>query len=177
MAIIALEGMRFRAFHGLYEEERIIGNDFILNVEIVSDISKATVIQEHGVDKLDNTINYETVYEICRIEMQTPHKLLETLIESIVIALRWQFKGINQVSIKVKKLNPPLGGRVECSSIENTYSYVRQCGRCGSAMVCYNDKLCWCHEERANIHPRTMEMLTSQYKGCLCKKCIKEYAG
>ena len=27
MAVIALEGMHFRAFHGLHEEERIIGNE------------------------------------------------------------------------------------------------------------------------------------------------------
>lgn len=177
MAVIALEGMRFRAYHGLYEEERILGNDFILNIEIVTDISKATVIQEHGIEKLDNTINYETVYEICRIEMQTPHKLLETLIESIITALRWQFKEIGQASIKVKKLNPPLGGRVEASSVEETYNFLSQCGRCGSRIVCYKDSLCWCHEERAKIHPRTMEMLSAQFKGCLCKKCLKEFAG
>jgi 7,8-dihydroneopterin aldolase/epimerase/oxygenase len=177
MAVIALEGMRFRAFHGLYEEERILGNDFILNIEIVADISKASVVQEHGVEKVDNTINYETVYEISRIEMATPHKLLETLIESIVMALKWQFKTINQVSIKVKKLNPPLGGRVDASYVENTYNFVKQCGRCGSPLICYNDKTCWCHEERFKVHPRTLEMLTTQYKGCLCRKCLAEYAG
>jgi 7,8-dihydroneopterin aldolase/epimerase/oxygenase len=177
MAVIALEGMRFRAFHGLYEEERILGNDFILNIEIMTDISKATVIQEHGIDKLDNTINYETVYEICRLEMQTPHKLLETLLGSIVTALKWQFGGINQVSIKIKKLNPPLGGQVESSSVEDMYNFVKQCGRCGSPLICYTDKMCWCHEERFKIHPRTLEMLSTQFKGCLCKKCLAEYAG
>ena len=178
MAVIALEGMRFRAFHGLYEEERILGNDFILNIEIMTDISKATVIEEHGIEKLDNTINYETVYDICRIEMATPHKLLEKLLQHIVISLKYQFKTIAQVSIKIKKMNPPLGGRVESSSVEEVYNFTRQCGRCGSPMICYNDvPNCWCFEDRSKVHPRTFEMLSAQYKGCLCKKCLKEYAG
>ncbi|NJN35420.1 MAG: dihydroneopterin aldolase [Saprospiraceae bacterium] len=29
MALVALEGMRFFANHGLYDEERLIGNNFI----------------------------------------------------------------------------------------------------------------------------------------------------
>ena len=179
MAVIALEGMHFRAFHGLYEEERIIGNDFILDVEIMTDISKASVVNEDGIEKLNNTINYETVYDICRIEMATPHKLLETLIESIIFSLKYQFKGINQVSIKVKKLNPPMGGRVDWSSVEDTRNFVRMCGRCNKPMICYDDggKTCWCGDEQIKVHPRTMEMLKAQYKGCLCKKCLEEYSG
>ena len=181
MAVIALEGMHFRAFHGLYEEERIIGNDFILDIEIMTDISKAVVKYEHGIDKIENTINYETVYEICKIEMATPHKLLEQLLENIVLALKNQFQGMNQVSIKIKKLNPPMGGRVASSSIEEVYNFVRQCGRCQKPMICYDPmskiNTCWCVDELLKVHPRTIEMLKTQFKGCLCRKCVEEFSG
>lgn len=181
MAVIALEGMHFRAFHGLYEEERIIGNDFILDVEIKADTSKADIIHEHGIDKIDSTINYETVYEICRIEMTTPHKLLEKLIESIILALKHQFKGMNGAKIKIKKLNPPMGGRVDSSSVEETFNYVRDCGRCSKPMICYDPmskiNTCWCVDELLKVHPRTIEMLKTQFKGCLCRKCVEEFSG
>lgn len=179
MATISLEGMCFRAYHGLYEEERIIGTDFIVDIEIRTDISKAAVIEEHGIEKITNTINYETVYEICRLEMATPQKLIETLIDNIMLALRYQFRGINQVSIKVKKLNPPMGGRIEWSAVEDIRDYVRSCGRCNKPMICYDDggQTCWCGDEQMKVHPRTMEMLKAQHKGCLCKKCLEEFSG
>ena len=51
MARIALENMRFRAHHGLHEEERVIGTDFILDVHIDAQTYAATVIKEHDTEK------------------------------------------------------------------------------------------------------------------------------
>jgi 7,8-dihydroneopterin aldolase/epimerase/oxygenase len=177
MAIIALEGMRFFAYHGLYEEEQLMGTHFILDIELKTDVTFANTIEEHEVDKVIGTINYETVYEICKIEMSKPQKLLETVVKNIMVALKWQFQNIFQLRIKIKKLNPPVGGTVASSSIEVEESYLKQCGRCGSPLVCYKLPSCWCTTVKANIHPRTMEMLTTQFKGCLCGKCLEEYAG
>jgi 7,8-dihydroneopterin aldolase/epimerase/oxygenase len=177
MAIIALEGMRFFAHHGLYEEEQLIGTHFILDIQIQTDVTLATTFEEHEVEKVVGTINYETVYEICKIEMSKPQKLLETVVKNIMSALKWQFQAIFQLRIKIQKLNPPLSGIVAASSIEVEESYLKQCGRCGNPLVCYKLPSCWCTEMKANIHPRTTEMLTAQYKGCLCMKCLTEYAG
>jgi 7,8-dihydroneopterin aldolase/epimerase/oxygenase len=177
MAIIALEGMRFFAHHGLYEEETLMGTHFVLDIEIKTDVSFASTIEEDEVAKLVGTINYETVYEISRIEMEKPQKLLESVVKNIMVALKWQFQNIFQLRVKIKKLNPPLGGIVASSSIEVEEVYLKQCGRCGSPLVCYKSSSCWCVGAKANIHPRTMEMLTTQFKGCLCGKCLTEYAG
>ena len=61
MAIIALEGMHFFAHHGFYEEEQIVGNNFVLDVYMDTETSRAAVA-----DDLYSTINYETVYFICK---------------------------------------------------------------------------------------------------------------
>jgi 7,8-dihydroneopterin aldolase/epimerase/oxygenase len=179
MAVIALEGMRFFAHHGLYEEERILGNHFIMDIFIDTDISKTAVVVEHDTEKVEKTVNYETVYEICRLEMSKPQKLLEDVVKRTIAALQTQFQNIERINIKVKKLNPPLRGYVSSSSVEAGETFVKQCGRCGSPMICYTNKpdACWCREIKQKIHPRTAEMLVSQYKGCLCKKCLEEYAG
>ena len=40
-------------------------------------------MREHDTEKVVNTINYELVYDICRIEMGKPQLLLETVIKRI----------------------------------------------------------------------------------------------
>ena len=75
MGRISLENVRFRAYHGLYEEERLIGNDFILDVWIDADIKEATVVTEHDVDKVDKTVNYER-----KVIWKTNSKTITTLI-------------------------------------------------------------------------------------------------
>ena len=189
MALISLEGMRFRAFHGVYEEESIIGNDFILDVFIDTDVQNATTLTEHNMEKVDNTVNYEIVYDICKVEMRKPQKLLETVMANIFYALKYHFRAMEQLHVRVKKLNPPLGGRVDSAAVFNIKSYVEVCGRCSSKMICYKHKMmktqvmrdgtCWCEQEgaRETIHPRTLEMLDGQYKGCMCQKCLKEFSG
>lgn len=185
MARISLENMRFRAFHGLYEEERVLGNDFILDVWVDTNIQLATVLIEHDVEKVSNTVNYELIYEICRIEMAKPQKLLETVVEEIIYRLKRHFSNMQMVQVRLRKMNPPIGGQVEFAAISEVKRFEKSCARCGKDMICYrdgsfNDKTCWCEQEGAKdkIHPRTNELIIQQFKdNCLCPKCLKEYEG
>lgn len=169
MGLIALEGMKFHAYHGFYEEERIVGNDFVLDVYIETNFSMASMT-----DDLYQTINYETVYEICKIVMREPVKLLETIVERIIIGLKHQFATIQTVRIRIRKLNPPVGGVTEASVIETEDSFMNTCGRCNRPMICYRDGNCWCKD--ITIHPRTQEAILQQYKKCLCKSCLNYFA-
>jgi dihydroneopterin aldolase len=190
MALVSIEGMRFRAFHGLYPEERVLGTDFLLDVWIDTDISKATVVVEDNTEKLDNTVNYQTIFEICEIEMRQPQKLLETLVDNILFRFKYQFPKMFEARLRVRKLNPPVGGQVEWASILEFKNFREACGRCGDNMVCYKmkggrggvqrDGTCWCEQvdgPRSRVHPRTIEMLEGQHKGCMCDKCLSEFAG
>ena len=177
MAFITLEGMRFFAHHGLYEEERVIGTHFLLDISIETDISAVGIKEEDGMDKVINTINYETVYEICAIQMKNTQKLLESVLANIIYGLKWQFQTIYVVKVKIRKLHPPLGGQVDAASIETSMDFQTACGRCGNPMICYGDETCWCTKDKASIHPRTAELIATQYKGHLCTKCLSGYAG
>ena len=61
MGKVSLEGMEFYARHGYYEEERVIGNKY--SVDIVLDVDFSEAVSD---DKLGGTVNYEKVYEIVR---------------------------------------------------------------------------------------------------------------
>jgi len=170
MSQIALEGMRFYAYHGFYEEEQIIGNNYVIDVYIDTDFSAA--VEE---DDLYKTINYETVFLICQKEMRIKTKLLETIAARILYGLKYQFQNIHQVTIRIKKENPMPGVKLDSSTIELTQSFIKQCPRCGNPLISYDDENCWCQEVK--VHPQTREMLAQKYQGCLCRNCLTYYAG
>lgn len=168
MGVITLEGMRFFAYHGYYKEERIIGNDFIVSVNIETDFSNAAEEKD-----LNKTINYETVYLVCQAVMREKTQLIETLITKIVEGLKKQFNQIESVEVKVEKLNPPLGGITDRATVTMDFSFVDECGRCGRGIICYQDENCWCNLNL--INPKTKEITKQQYQGCLCQNCLNFY--
>lgn len=170
MGQISLEGMQFYAYHGVYEEEQIIGNHYSVDVLIETNFEKAA-----AGDDIFETINYETVYLICQAEMRKKVSLIETLIENIVTAIKFQFSTIENIHVRIQKANPIPGALVSHSAVETNEEYAMKCPRCNSNFICYKDKTCWCHDLR--IHPKTRESLKHEFKGCLCKKCLSFYAG
>jgi len=109
---ISLEGMTFYAHHGCFKEEQAIGTHFTVDVHLTADLSHAT-----DSDKLSDTLNYQDVYNVVKAEMETPSHLLENVAGRIAAALTQKMEKIAQVSVKVAKLNPPLGGQVQASSV------------------------------------------------------------
>jgi len=113
MATIALEGMHFYAYHGFYEEERIIGNNYVLDIYI-----NANTMFAARTDDLFETVNYETVYFICQSEMKKSTQLIETVAQRISDRVRHQFDKVMGVKVRLRKMNPPLSGQVDAAFVE-----------------------------------------------------------
>ncbi|MCO6477363.1 MAG: dihydroneopterin aldolase [Phaeodactylibacter sp.] len=141
MATIALEGMRFFAYHGYYEEEQILGNEFVVDIFVNTEtiLTKFTDDLHADLDQVEEllkagemslkaigvkrgkpdddkhrptTVNYETLYLLCQKEMREPAHLLETVVDKIADSITDYFDNVEGVLVRLKKLNPPLGGRV-----------------------------------------------------------------
>ncbi|MBV6654213.1 MAG: dihydroneopterin aldolase [Mameliella sp.] len=122
MATIAIEGVRFFAYHGYYEEEQELGNTFVLDVIVNADTELAAatdeLYEEIEDDEIEEdepaatTVNYELLYFICQREMKYPSKLLETVVERIAERIL-AFDNVTGYLVRLRKLNPPLGGRVD----------------------------------------------------------------
>lgn len=112
MGKICLEGLEFHAFHGVYPHERESGNWFETDIIVDTNIREGTI----G-DDLARTINYETLYQIIKEEMEKPSKLLETVAENIVVRVLQDLPDVDQVEFKIAKLNPPIGGKCKKASI------------------------------------------------------------
>lgn len=111
--IISLEGLQFHAFHGVYPHERESGNWFEVDVSVETDFSKGA-----AEDELEGTVNYETIFQIVKAEMQLPSKLLETVAEKIVNDILQQLPTTLSVKFRISKLNPPIGGKCAKASVQ-----------------------------------------------------------
>jgi len=112
MGLIEIEGMRFYAFHGHFETERVVGNDFIVDLKLTTDFNKAAIS-----DSLADTINYQSAYEIIKREMAKPSHLLENVAHRILDSLYQSFNSLVGAEVKISKLNPPMGGEIEKVSV------------------------------------------------------------
>lgn len=112
MGLIELENMEFYAFHGHYNEERIVGNKFLVNVTIETDLEKPAKS-----DNLDDALNYQKVYQLIREEMGKKSHLLENIASRILDSLYMNFNSIKSAKVKISKLNPPMGGKMDSVSI------------------------------------------------------------
>ena len=112
MTRIGLEGIEFYAYHGYYEAERKIGNKYRMDVMVtLKDGLK-------GSDDIDDTVNYEYIFDVCKAEMNRPQKLIETVAFNIVSKLKEEKQNIEKVFIKLMKIGVQLGGKVDQSVIE-----------------------------------------------------------
>jgi len=101
MHTIHLHKLMFFAFHGLYEEEKIIGNDFELNVDV-------TFNTEEPVADLHQTINYVAVYEIIKQRMAIATPLLETIAEDMAALIYQLDARVQFISVNIIKINAPI---------------------------------------------------------------------
>ena len=112
LTVIELENMEFQAFHGCYPLEQVVGNRFLVNVTIEADLSLAAES-----DDVADTINYLHVYETVREQMAVKSHILEHVARRIIDSIYSRFPPTRRVRVKVSKMAPPLGGKIERVSV------------------------------------------------------------
>jgi len=110
---VALEGLEFHAFHGVYPHERESGNWFEVDIAVETDFSAAAFQ-----DDLSGTVNYETLFAIVKEEMNRPSKLLETVAGKIIDDILQELPVVQSVDIKISKVNPPIGGKCKRATVQ-----------------------------------------------------------
>lgn len=113
MSVIRIENMKFYAYHGCFSEEQAIGTRFSVDVEMSTDTTKAQTS-----DNIQDTVNYLSVYQVVKREMMIPSHLLEHVADRIANAVMDEFLAVDSMIVKVSKMNPPLGGQMDCVSVE-----------------------------------------------------------
>lgn len=104
--------MEFYSFHGHFKEERIVGNKFIVDLTIETDMK----IPAES-DNLKDAVNYQRVYELVKQQMEMKSHLLEHIAGRILDAVYSEMEGIKKATVKVSKMNPPMGGKIGSVSV------------------------------------------------------------
>lgn len=109
---VSVIGIKAFAYHGCLEEEAKIGNEYIIDVELVTDFKESAME-----DDLTKTIDYVIVNRIVEEEMAIRSKLIETVGYRILGRLQKESFQVIKARIEIKKINPPINGNVNYVSI------------------------------------------------------------
>ncbi len=112
---IAVEGIRVHGYHGVYEIEQQEGNEFEIDVYLFMQHNKALES-----DLLDQTVNYQDVYDIVLERMQLRVNLLEHLCHEIGQKLLDKYDSVEKVCVKVSKLKPLYMEKCKKATVELT---------------------------------------------------------
>ena len=109
MGKIVIEEMEFYAFHGHYREEQIVGNRFLVDLEIETDMKTPALS-----DQLEDAVNYHLAYQLIKKEMRRKKSsLLENIAKRILDALYSEMDAIDKATVRVRKMHPPMGGPIQ----------------------------------------------------------------
>jgi dihydroneopterin aldolase len=104
MITIHLHKLLFYSYHGIHEEEKILGNEY----ELTADIQFEE--EQEVIHSIQQTINYVDIYQLIRQRISIPSPLLETIIMDIGTSIKKKYDKVKLISIQLKKIHPPVSG-------------------------------------------------------------------
>ncbi len=113
MGTIKLKNIRTFSYHGCLVEESKIGSDYVVNLEVKTDLRKSCTT-----DNLADTVDYVLLNQIVVEEMAIRSKLLEHVAQRIITRIFNEIATVSKTTVAVSKINPPIGGDVEAVTIE-----------------------------------------------------------
>ena len=107
-----LRNVRFHAFHGVMAQERQVGGEFLLSLRVGYPIDKAMES-----DDVADTLNYATLFDLAKREMDIPSQLLEHVAGRIVKAITTAFPEVTSIDLELTKQNPPMEADCEGAGV------------------------------------------------------------
>ena len=110
---IQLHDMRFYAYHGVMEQERRVGGQYVVSLRVEVDLSRVMAS-----DDVADTVNYAQLYDVVAEEMAVPSKLLEHVAGRIAQRVLADFPQVEGLTLSIRKCNPPMGADCQGASVE-----------------------------------------------------------
>ncbi|MBN3524372.1 dihydroneopterin aldolase [Paenibacillus apiarius] len=111
-----LHRMEFFGRHGVFQEERALGQLWYVDLDLQIDLRQAGVT-----DDLSDSVNYADIFYLVKsiVEGQS-FQLVEALTERIAAALLEAYPKINEATVRVTKPHPPLDIHFQGLTVEMT---------------------------------------------------------
>lgn len=106
--------MVFYGFHGVHDEERRLGQRFIVSAALYTDKDKDSQIRT-----LDDTVDYTKVYDDIKSVMESQQfHLLESCANTIADKILANYHLVQKVEICIQKPSVPIPGSLENAEIQ-----------------------------------------------------------
>lgn len=111
---IKIQDLEVFAKHGVFKEETVLGQKFLVSAILHTDTRKAGKS-----DDIHNSTNYgEVCHFITAFMQENTYKLIETVAEQLAKELLLKFPLVKEVTLEVKKPWAPIGLSVDYVSVE-----------------------------------------------------------
>ncbi|GAB6992587.1 dihydroneopterin aldolase [Paenibacillus pini] len=106
--------MEYYGYHGVFAEERKLGQRYYIDLELEMELRAAGES-----DDLNLTVNYAEVHEVVKKVVETESfQLIEALCERIASVVLDTYTSINAITVKVTKPHPPFDIHFQGVTIE-----------------------------------------------------------
>lgn len=110
---IRISNLEIFCHHGVYKEENVLGQKFLVSVVLYADLSAAAKN-----DDLTKSVNYGEVCHFIKNEMESnTYKLIETLTETIARKILSNFPLVEKIELEIKKPWAPILLPIETVSV------------------------------------------------------------
>lgn len=111
---MVLRRMEYYGYHGVFEEERKLGQRFYVDLELELDLREAG-----QADDLSKTVNYAEIHDLLRSIVEgKSFKLIEALAEHIASSVLDTYTMVDALTVGVTKPHPPFDIHFEGVTVE-----------------------------------------------------------
>lgn len=116
MDIIEIKNLEIFANHGVFPEENVLGQKFVVSAKLYTSTRKAGLT-----DDLTASIHYGEVSQmLTKFTKEHTYKLLETLAENLCQMLLHEFPLMNAITLRIEKPWAPVGLPLDTVAVEIT---------------------------------------------------------
>lgn len=104
----------FYGYHGLFNEEKTLGQRFIVDAELHTSLKQAGQS-----DEMQDSIDYGRVYDVIKAVVEgKPKNLIEAVAEAVAENLLAEFPTLDACVIEITKPDPPINGHYEAVAVQ-----------------------------------------------------------
>ncbi|MFN8367416.1 MAG: dihydroneopterin aldolase [Candidatus Kapaibacterium sp.] len=114
---LSISNAQFFAYHGVKQEEKNLGGQYQIDVDLVYDSTQAVLS-----DDVNVALNYEEAM-FCLSEVmndEDSYNLVETVVYEILNAIFEKFPQVFEATCRVRKMNVPIRQVVDYIEVEQT---------------------------------------------------------
>ena len=113
---IIVKGLKLFAYHGVNPEEKVDGQNFVLDVTSELDTKKAQYS-----DNVDDTVSYAKIIKTVRaVFTEKSYDLIEAAANRVGIAIMQTYPEISRVTVLLMKPEAPIKAEFEYVAVEQT---------------------------------------------------------